>query len=412
MTESRRTIPGTIKAWTRGLVAAVILGSAGPAWSAEAKTAEAEAEDREFPGQLRLVLPKVIHAAPGVEMNVYFDNVVLAVNPANYAFDVNCRKGVQQSDRWTCVPKPEDAGEHPFEIQVRDQSNAVVARAKSTIKVPPATAGAGAEITLLIVGDSLTAASVYSQHVLDLCQGDDNPKLTLIGTRVRGEGGRNRHEGYGGWTAHRFATHYTGVARGGDYKKCGSPFIYKDGDAKPRLDFARYCQEHCDGRGPDFVTILLGCNDTFSSTDETIEERIDVMFKHYDVLLKMIHGVRPDTKIGALLLVPPAGEQDAFGANYKCSQTRWQYKRNQQRVVERMMESYAGRESENIYLVAANVNLDCQRNYPQRKAPVNARTAAQATRLANGVHPSAEGYRQIGDAIYGWLKTRLAEAGK
>ena len=29
-----------------------------------------------------LVLPEVIYATPGIEMNVYFDNVFLMVNPA------------------------------------------------------------------------------------------------------------------------------------------------------------------------------------------------------------------------------------------------------------------------------------------------------------------------------------------
>jgi lysophospholipase L1-like esterase len=129
------------------------------------------------------------------------------------------------------------------------------------------------------------------------------------------------------------------------------------------------------------------------------------------MLIEMIHGVRKDTKIGALLLVPPAATQDAFGANYQCGQTRWQYKRNQYRVVQRIMERYGNREAENLWLIPASVNLDCLHNYPQAAAPWNARTAEKGVRLANGVHPGAEGYRQIGDSIYCWMKAQLA-AGK
>jgi len=29
----------------------------------------------------------------------------------------------------------------------------------------------------------------------------------------------------------------------------------------------------------------------------------------------------------------------------------------------------------------------------------------QVRRLNNGVHPSAEGYQQIGDVLYSWLKS-------
>jgi hypothetical protein len=76
-----------------------------------------------------------------------------------------------------------------------------------------------------------------------------------------------------------------------------------------------------------------------------------------------------------------------------------------------MIERYGGLEEENVYLVPANVNLDCAHNYPKSQAPRNARTSRKTVRLSNGVHPSADGYRQIGDSIYCWLKARLAETG-
>jgi len=399
------------------LLTAFMCSSALSDETAKGRTATAQkaSEDpnREFPGKGGLLLPKTIYAVPGIEMNVYFDNVVLVINPRNYAFDLTCAKGTQQVERWTYTPSTKDVGAHPFKLEIRDDANTVIARAKSTVRVVPANAGADVPVTLLCIGDSLTNASVYTQHLLDLCKEPGNPEIKLIGTHgPRGKPGINRHEGYGGWTAHRFATHYTGIARTGYYKKRGSPFIYKEQDAQPKLDFARYCEETNQGNGPDFVTILLGCNDTFSATDETLEQRIDTMFLNYDTLLSMIHSVRQDTQIGALLLVPPAATQDAFGTNYKCTQTRWQYKRNQHRVVERMMEHYGNREEENMWLVPANVNLDCVHNYPQRTAPWNSRTSQKGARLSNGVHPSAEGYRQIGDSIYCWLKARLAQSGE
>ena len=393
-----------------GLLTALALALAAITCEGAAAAAAAKGKETPVPHKLDLTLPKVIYAVPGVEMNVYFDNVTLAINPWNYAFDVTCAKGTQQAERWTFTPTDKDLGDHPFVLEVRDDRNAIIDRATSTIRVVPRDTGADRPISLLIIGDSLTAASVYPQQLLDLCKLPGNPKLTLVGSYgPGGKPGVNRHEGYGGWTAHRFATYYTDRARTGERRGRGSPFIYKQADGKPKLDFARYCKEFNGGQSPDFVTILLGCNDTFSATDDTIEQRMDTMFAHYDMLIKMIHGVRKDTKIGALLLVPGAATQDAFGANYRCGQTRWQYKRNQHLVVKRMMARYGNREAENLYLIPANVNLDCVHNYPPRTAPWNARAQAKGTRLANGVHPAAAGYRQIGDSIYCWLKARLAE---
>ena len=42
---------------------------------------------------VRLLLPEVIYAVPGVEMNVYYNNIITVPNPANYVFSVDCAKG-------------------------------------------------------------------------------------------------------------------------------------------------------------------------------------------------------------------------------------------------------------------------------------------------------------------------------
>ncbi|MCB1229685.1 MAG: SGNH/GDSL hydrolase family protein [Verrucomicrobiae bacterium] len=369
---------------------------------------------------LRLILPPTIHTLSGLETNVYFDNAFLALNPANYAVDVICARGAQQSERWTWTPSadPEkhDLGEFPFAIELRDTENRVVAKAETVLRVRDRKVTAPPEkpLTLLIIGDSLTNASTYSGRVVELADEDSLP-LKLIGTRGPGaeaqpdggDGSGNRHEGYGGWTAERFATKYNdGIARGDPYKECGSPFLYQDeSDDAPRLDFARYCDEFNEGAAPDFVTILLGCNDTFNATDETIEERIDTMFAHYETLVKMIHDHNASTRIGAILPMPPSASQDAFGANYGSSQTRWQYRRNQHRVVERMLETFGNREAENLFLVPAWLNVDPVHGFPTQTAKVNAHSDIEIERPSNGVHPSAVGYRQLGDALYAWLRS-------
>jgi lysophospholipase L1-like esterase len=372
---------------------------------------QTQASNEAFAGKVRLILPKAIYAVPGVEMNVYFDNVILAINPANYVFDVTCKKGTQQTERWTFVPAASDAGNYPFEIQVRDDENKVVAQAKSMVCVVPTDAGVGRTITQLCIGDSLTHHSVYTEQLLHLFHQPGNPHLNLIGTHHPYENYpvENRHEGYGGWTAERFVTHYTGTARKGDAATRGSPFLYPDAKGKPALDFLRYLQETNQGKAPDAVTIFLGCNDTFQATDEDIEPVITRALGYYDTLVKMIHSADKNIKIGVVLIPPPAGTQDAFGNNYGCGQTRWQYKRNQHRLVERLMEHFGNREKENIFLVPVFINLDCLHNYPSETVPCNAQTTQPTIRQSNAVHPATPGYRQIGDTIYCWMKYTLCD---
>ena len=367
---------------------------------------------------LRLILPKEVAAVVGVESNVYFDNVVLVRNVARLVFDVDCPKGRHQRERWTFTPTQKDVGRHKLTLNVCDETMEVIVTAETTIRVVPADAGKDKPVSVLCIGDSLTAAGCYPERVFLLSKESGSP-FTMIGTApTRGRAEGSRHEGYGGWTCQRFVTYATKnpefeagkskeplVTFAGGRRKT-SPFMFWDG-TKPVFDFARYVKEQCNGRGPDFVTIALGCNDTFSSTEENIEERIDTMFGYLDQIIAGIHAARPDTTIGIVSLVPPAATQDAFGANYRCGQTRWQYRRNQHRVLERTVQQYGGREAEHIHIIPAYVNVDTVHGYPARTTPAFPHASIKLRRLSNGVHPDRSGYYQMGDAIYAWIKSQL-----
>ena len=309
-------------------------------WSEAAEPAPA-APGTQLDDPLRMALPPTIFAVAGIETNIYFDNVVLTLNTANYVFDVTCSKGKQQAERWTWIPAEADVGEIPLQLEIRDDQNRVVSRGNTTVNVSSTKSDKNKSLSLLLVGDSLTHASVYSQHLLDLSAKSGHRALTLIGSHcIEPTLGLNRHEGYGGWTAQRFATHYAETARQGDYAKRGSPFLYKQADGTVKIDFQHYCQDVNEGRFPDVMTIFLGPNDIFSYQDETIVAGIQEMLGHYDKLIEMVKAASPATRIGVMLPVPPAASQDAFGNNYANSQTRWQYKRNQHALLLAMMKRY------------------------------------------------------------------------
>jgi lysophospholipase L1-like esterase len=362
-------------------------------------------------GKLRLVLPRIIYAVANVETNIYFDNVVLTTDSSRYVFDVKCEKGLVYGDRWAYTPTAQEAGTFALTLEVRDETNAIVASGESTLEVVSAAAGAGAPVTLLAVGDSLTQASIYTERLLELAGGADGPALTLIGSRGPDNApshGANRHEGYSGWTAEAFATFYGPLARSGEFKgrETGSPFVY-DRNA-PRLDFATYCAQFNHGKAPDFVTFALGTNDIFYASDQNIDATIDRILGYFDSLVAMVHGFNASTRVGIVLVIPPAATQDGF-RNYRATQrqTRWQYRRNQHRMLERMLAHYGGREAENLYLIPAYINLDAAHNFPTRPASWNADNPDQPPRVIDGIHPASAGYRQIGDTIYCWLKDRL-----
>lgn len=372
--------------------------------------------DSQVRGPVRLVLPPVVYAVPGIEANLYFDNVILVLNRANYALEILCDKGIQLEERWTFTPKPQDVGEYRIGVVVRDEQNAVLARVATRLLVVPA--DRKATVSLLLVGDSLTDTrySHYPQRLVELDAGDELLDLTLIGSRGLNDQppeGPVRHEGYGGWTAEAFVTLHGPDSRRGINKRpdTGSPFMYDGEGGKPRLDFTRYCQDFNAGAGPDAILILLGANDVFRATDESIDDTIDKSLGFFDELIREFHRARPNTRIGIGMTPPPSHSQDGF-RNYAGArhQTRWQYRRNQHRIIERMVDRYSGRATEGIELVPVYINLDTVRHFRTWTAPPTTHSSEKAVRVNDGVHPAREGHFQIADTIYSWLKAVASPA--
>jgi lysophospholipase L1-like esterase len=325
----------------------------------------------------------------------------LALDAHRYAFAVTCEKGRQQAERWTWTPEEADAGKYDWRLTVCDASNQVIARGRTIIQVAAPMAGQSRRWSLLIIGDSLTHAGVYPAQVLELCrQRPQGLAVTLVGGH--GKDGIV-HEGYGGWSAERFATRCTGIGRVSDHTLRDSPFIYAQPEGPPKVDFDRYCDEFLGSQAPDVTMIFLGGNDIFFANDQNIDSFIDTMFKSLEVLFDMIRRKSGRTRIGLVLTLPPAASQDGFGASYGCLQTRWQYKRNQHRLVERMLEQYAPHRPSSPHLVPACVHLDTVHGYPVVEESANARDERIVHRISNGAHPSQSGYSQIADAIYAWL---------
>jgi lysophospholipase L1-like esterase len=366
-------------------------------------------------GQIRdkkagLTVPRTLHAAPGGEINIYFDNIILAPDSGELFFQVECQKGRHDADRWRFTPGDNDIGAFPLSLRVFDRNSKLLAGASTTVHVSPKDAGNDRGISLLMVGDSLTDASVYPGELCNLIRRAGGPDVKFIGTHAGiGKppcGEHPAHEGYGGWTWGSFCSKHTDPPTEPAYRGGSSPFVFlKEG--KPALDFKMYCDRKNEGNPPDYIIALLGVNDVFYASDSGIGKTVDDVIMNAETLLSEFRRVGPDTRIGVVVPPPPAVSQDAFGECYKCGRTRWQYRKNHHSLAERMLSDFSGREKEKIFIIPAHVNIDCVNNYPQKEEPVNARNPKKILRGCNGVHPAPEGYYQIADSVFAWLKYEL-----
>ena len=369
---------------------------------------------------VKLLLPEKIYAVPGVETNVYFENIVRVINPANYVFEARSSHGRCDEKRWSFTPTDKDTGS--FKLTISVIGNQGILDSKDvTVVVSPRTAGQGKKLTALIIGDSLTEGSVYPSQINLLFKAPGNPKFKTIGSHA-GYGrivkaGDVAHEGYGGWSWQAFVSKWTDDANFAKLKnrkdilKARSQFLAKK-NGKVVFDIQGYFDRINGGKAPDIVTFQLGVNDVFTANDNNVEQVINKIMNNMDKMLFHMRKAAPNAIIGVGLPTAGALSQDAFGRNYGSRYFRWQYKKNQHRLVERMMEKFAKSNPYNVRIVPIYLALDCEHNFPIINAPINAGNKRLITRLNNGVHPSADGYRQIGNAFYCWMKAVIAEENK
>ena len=123
---------------------------------------------------INLQLPPAVYAVPGVEISIYFDNIVNVINPDNYVFDVTCAKGRNDRKRWRYTPAAGEKGSFDWEVKVISDKG-IEAVGKTKIIVTPADTGKGKNFAVLILGDSLTAASIYPQQLYDLLTANGHP---------------------------------------------------------------------------------------------------------------------------------------------------------------------------------------------------------------------------------------------
>lgn len=365
--------------------------------------------------QKNFFLPEKIYAVPGVEANIYFKNIFLAVNHANYLFDVTGKVGSQGVKRWSYVPADKDAGKSfDLSISVKDENGVLVAQGKTKVLVAKKDAGKGKKLAILMVGDSLTNATVYPRRVHTLFKGKDNPALTMIGSH-RGGGrkplpGGVAHEGYGGWTWATFMHRYQDASKMKTPVRkfyATSKFLTKNKAGKVVFDLKQYFKKYSKGVRPDIVTFQLGVNDVFSANDSNRCARIKMILNNADRLLDAFRKELPDA-IFAVGYVTGGSNQDGFGTNYKNGQTAWGYYVNQFRLNQALEKHFAAKKDPKIVLVPVNVNLDTENNFPVRNLPVNMGNRRRMVRQSNGVHPAADGYNQMGDSYYAFMKYILS----
>lgn len=341
---------------------------------------------------LEFTLPPALYAVPGIDTLLFLDDIILTQTPEKYELSVKPNIGKIKNGCWIFSPKRAVKNTRIIEFSIKGPKANL--KKQITLKIAPKNAGVGKNLRLLIIGDSLTAASVYPKKLAELLDKFENPKWVMFGTQKKGE--KIAHEGYGGWTWNAFiskvvphSVHFT--------KKGTSPFIFENSSGNLELDVNRYFKKVCGGKKPNVIIIMLGINDCFRFQQflpnrEDVENRINATLKASEKLIKALREAAPGAIIGICLTTPPNSREDAFFANYKGTYHRWTWKQVQHILVKAEIKHFNNRAKENIFLIPTNLGIDPVKGYP----------------ATNGVHPNTIGYSQIANSIYCWIKWQFS----
>ena len=349
----------------------------------------------ELPFQHRLVIPDEIYAVQGLEMNVYFDNIFLTVNPDNYVFDVDCPKGHNYKRRWSFTPGKADAGKtYKWTLKVISDQG-LVAKKTINLHVVPANAGEGKKLSLLMLGDSIIDVTTYPRRVHKLFQAPGNPKLTMVGDRGKPEEQAKgmRHQGHAGWA---FATF---LAKG--------PLGAVDKRGEFVLDIPGYFKRVNGGKAPDVIAVQLGVNDIFGGQDFRLYSALNRISGEMDILIGAFRKAAPNSQI-VICLITPCANADGIGQIYRCNQTKYQYTKNRFMLSNMMMEKYVNKDPK-ISVISLYHNLDCENNFPMGEFPINGGNPEKIKRPKDGLHPSDAGGNQLGDTLYSYLKYYMSK---
>ena len=335
----------------------------------------------------RLNLPANIYATQGVELNIYFDSIVFPCDkglnsPANYKVEAICSIGKSDEKRFYINPILSDVGVYTLTFNVYSLSGELLENQDvnlSVMGIQSITAGLNA----LFLGDSLTDWGDFPQNFRD-----NEPVNTPIFWGTQGTS-PNNHEGHGGWSTTTFLT--DGV----------SPLMNNG-----VLDISNYRSVLGLTSNFDFVSFMLGVNDCF--TDELSDTEINQIVNNYKLILDSFITDSPDARLFVQLPTIDSNTSDGWADNYGAVSSKVEYQKNIWKLRELMLNEFDSQNyNDNVLLGYAGITVDRYYGYPFTSQSVSNRITTQIERHSNAVHPSDEGFSQLGDGMFSMISSNL-----
>jgi lysophospholipase L1-like esterase len=328
----------------------------------------------------QLMLPNELCVAVGKSIEIYNKQICHCGNILNYHFVYSCSIGKTFKRKWCYTAVIGDIGTKVLTVNIYDNNMNIISSGTINIRIVNISS-AILNKKMLCIGDSLTNAGVFITEFkaqADAMFGTNN--LQFIGT----QGSTNKHEGYGGWSTASFIS-------------SGSPF-WNSGASQ--VDFANYITVNSLTQ-PDYVQIFLGTNDVFGMADGKYPDVLilsNTCIARIKTLVDKILAQWVGTRI-FIVLPQFYADQNGLGTNY--GNTAHDMARHLQVLAfcQSILTQFIGYNSK-VSIVGIASTFDSDFGFTSLTQAVNPWSSTTEVFVTGGVHPSNEGYNQMGDMMF------------
>ena len=390
-------------------------------------------------------LPKYLYAAPGLECNVYYRNVLESVAPQNYTVRARGTKGRGDSDRWHWTPTKADAGKETTLILDAWNDDGCQAVATSIVRVASLPKDTSRTFSVALFFGSIVNSHFQDQAYKDVLEAGWTNCIPVGSRKATVKAAADLplvpHDGFGGYTFSSFLTQYAvsedefahvqdeaerkqllsiGVPKKivHDWQRglLRSPLVqFRNG--RKVVDVKHWVNTACGGRPPDLVIIGLGLNGTYGLRGSVQELRAMIPNavihgeNNAEAFIRALRKEMPNAQF-AFCNEPLGCGQDAFGENFGMWLSEMD-ERNLAFAISHEYERYVETCGDpKISFIPFMHAIDLANGFPTSEVPLNARSTRKVRRQTNAMHPTVDGGRQYGDAVAAWVLWWLGNADK
>lgn len=338
--------------------------------------------------EINVFLAEEYYLAPNDTFQLFYRSVIQAVNPYGFYIRLVGTVGHAYNRYYEWTPGAEHVGNtYNLTLEVRDDNGKIYGTGTTKLIVSQANTQM-ANRRVLCIGDSLTANGYWVSYGYQKYLQAGGGAIELLGTITGGYNTTVKYEGRGGW---QWSSYVSG------YGSTPSPFQSATGT----FSFIDYCTRN-GYSGIDELYILMTWNG-IGGTFRTFTMYTEPMYSA-KVFIDKFHNEYPNAKV-TLLGIPQPSVNSGLGAYYTISSS---YGNNYGQFVtalnyNKQLETFATSTgySDFMRFVDVKAQFDCEYNMPTAAKPVNNQSSTtELVGTSMGMHPTTQGYLQIGDVFY------------